>query len=81
MDLPEEGLTPINDLCVLRSMTGSIPASSKSSQTVLFYRKANPFNIKNYRPIALADTLTKLYSSQPTDCMTDYAKASRHPEH
>ena len=55
-------------------MTGSIPASSKRSQTVLFYRKADPLDIKDYRPIALADTLTKLYSGLPTGCMTDHAE-------
>ena len=31
-------------------------------------------DIKNYRPIALADTLTKLYTGLLTDCMMDYAE-------
>ena len=74
MDLPEELLTAIHDLFVLRYMTGSTPASSKQSRTVLLYKKEDPLNIKNYRPIALASTLTKLYTGLLTDCMTDHAE-------
>ena len=54
-------------------MTGSTPASSKKSRTVLLYKKEDPLDIKNYRPTALADTLTKLYNGLLTDCMNDYA--------
>ena len=74
MNLPEELLTAIHDLFVLRYMTGSTSASSKKSRTVLLYKKEDPLDIKNYRPIALADTLTKLYTGLLTDCMTDYAE-------
>ena len=74
MNLPEELVTAIHDLFVLRYMTGSTPASSKQSRTVLLYKKEDPLDIKKYRPIALADTLTKLYTGLLTDCMTDYAE-------
>ena len=74
MNLPEELLTTIHDLFVLRYMTGSTPASSKTSRTVLLYKKVDPPDIKNCRPIALADTLPKLYIGLLTDCMTDYAE-------
>ena len=52
-------------------MTGTTPASSIMSRTVLLYKKEDPLDIKNYRPIALADTLTKLYAGLLTDCMTN----------
>ena len=74
MNLPEELLTAIHDLFVLRYMTSSTPASSKRSLMVLLYKKEDPLDIKSYRPIALADTLTKLYTGLLTDCMTDYAE-------
>ena len=62
MILTEELLTATHDLFVLRCMTGSTPASSQARRTVLLYKKEDPLNIQNYRPIALADTLTKLYT-------------------
>ena len=74
MNLPEELLTAIHNLFVLRYMTGSTPASSKQSRMVLLYKKEDPLDIKNYRPIALADTLTKLGTGLLTDCVTDYAE-------
>ena len=55
-------------------MTGSTLASSKKNWTVLLYRKEDSLKTKNYRPSALADTVTKLYSGLLTDCMTDYAE-------
>ena len=47
-------------------------AGSKKSQTVLvlLYKKEDPLSIENHRPIALADTLIKLYTGLLTDCMT-----------
>ena len=47
MNLPEELLTAIHDLFVLRYMTGITPASSKKSRTVLLYKKEDPLYIKN----------------------------------
>ena len=55
----------MHGLFVLGYMTGSTPASSKKSRTVLLYKKEAPLDIKNYRPIALGLL---------TDCMTDYAE-------
>ena len=51
-------------------MTGSTPARSKKSWTVLLYKKDDPLDIKSHRSISLADTLIKLL----TDCMADYAE-------
>ena len=60
MTLPEELLSAIHDLFVLRYMTGSTPASIIKSLMMLLYKKEDPLDKKNYRPIALADTLSKM---------------------
>lgn len=39
-----------------------IPSEWKRSQTVLVYKKGNPKEVKNYRPISLLRTITKLYT-------------------
>ena len=41
---------------------------------MLLCKKEDPLDIRNYRPITLADTLTQLYIGLLTDCMTDYAE-------
>ena len=41
---------------------------------MLLYQKEEPLDIKNCEAIALADTVTKLYTGLLTDCMTDYAE-------
>ena len=43
---------------------------------IAIYKKDDPLDIKHYRPIALANTLTKLYTGLLTDCMTDWAEYS-----
>ena len=74
MDLPKELLTAIHDLFVLCYMTSSTPASSKKSQQVHLYKKIDPLDNKNYRPIALADTRTKLYAGLLTAFLAGYAE-------
>ena len=59
MNLPEDLLDALHSLCILRYLLGSTPARCKQSQTVLLFKKEDPLDIKNYRPIALADTMTK----------------------
>ena len=73
-NLPDDLLDSIHKLFVLRYLLGQTPADCKTSQTVLLYKKGSPLDIKNYRPIALANTMTKLYTGLLTDCMTDFAE-------
>ena len=73
MNLPEDLLDALHSLCILRYLLGSTPARCKQSQTVLLFKKEDPLDI-NYRPIALADTMTKLYTGLLAECMTDFAE-------
>ena len=50
------------------------PSTWKNSNTVLPYKKGDPYQVKNYRPIALAKTVYKLWTSILTELMTDYAE-------
>jgi hypothetical protein len=51
-----------------------IPSSWKTSLTILFYKKGNPTHLSNYRPIALANTIYKLFISTLTTILIAYGK-------
>ena len=45
----------------------------KASHTVLLHEKNCPFDLENYTPVALADTLAKLWTGMLAECITVYA--------
>ena len=51
-----------------------IPASWKTSLTVLLYKKGNPSQLTNHRPIALANTIYKFYTSTLTSILSAYGE-------
>jgi hypothetical protein len=51
-----------------------IPASWKTSITILLYKKDNPHELTNYRPIALANTIYKLFTSTLTSILSTYGE-------
>ena len=51
-----------------------IPASWKTSLTVLLYKKGDPSQLTNHIPIALANTIYKLYTSILTSVFSNYAE-------
>jgi hypothetical protein len=51
-----------------------IPASWKTSLTILLYKKGNPTELANYRPIALANTIYKLFTSTFTSILSAYGE-------
>jgi hypothetical protein len=51
-----------------------IPASWKTSLTILFYKKGNPASLPNHRPIALANTIYKLFTSTLTSLLSAYGE-------
>ena len=51
-----------------------IPKSWKTSLTILLYKKGNPHNLTNYRPIALANTIYKLFTSTLTSILSAYGE-------
>jgi hypothetical protein len=51
-----------------------IPASWKTNITVLLYKKGDPSQLTNHKPIALANTIYKLYTSTLTFILSTYGK-------
>src|SRR6202022_1464921 len=53
------------------------PQYWKHSKTILLLKKDDPTHIANYRPISLANTIYKLYTSTLTSLLTSYGKKHR----
>jgi hypothetical protein len=51
-----------------------IPSSWKTSATILLYKKGNSSILSNHRPIALANTIYKLYTSTLTSILSSYGE-------
>ena len=51
-----------------------IPASWKTSLTILLYKKMNPAQLTNHRPIALANTIYKFFTSTLTYILSAYGE-------
>jgi hypothetical protein len=51
-----------------------IPASRKTSLTILLYKKLDPTVLTNHRPIALANTIYKLFTSTSTAQLANYGE-------
>jgi len=51
-----------------------IPTQWKHSKTILLHKKDDPIHLANYRPIALANTIYKLYTSTLTALLTRYGE-------
>ena len=54
-----------------------IPTHWKHSKTILLHKKDDPTQLSNYRPIALANTIYKLYTSTLTTLLTSYGEQHR----
>ena len=52
----------------------SIPSSWKHSNTILLYKKGPPFHLPNHRPIALANTIYKLFTSTLTTLLSSFGE-------
>ena len=49
-----------------------MPTSWKSGHTILLYKKGNPTLLSNHHPIALANTIYKLFTSTLTTLLSSY---------
>ena len=72
-NLPDDLLAAIHELYILMYMTAITPQHFKESNTILLYKKDDPLLLENYRPICLANTVAKLWTSMLADCMAAYA--------
>ncbi len=59
---------------ILMWMTGTTPKAWKESQTVLLHKKGCEHDLGNWRPIALANTLYKLWTGMIAECLYKYAE-------
>ena len=59
---------------IVQLVLGKMLDHRKASETMLLYKKGDPLDIKNYRPIALADTLTKRYTGLLANCIGSFAE-------
>jgi hypothetical protein len=75
--LPTEIKTLIHRLFIVMWATGHTPTAWKHSDTCMIYKKGNPTNPLNYRPIGLANTVYKLWTRMVTYVMYEYAEQHR----
>ena len=73
-ELPEAFHDAMHTLLLHVGKNGKTPISWKTSNTILLYKKGDPLTVKNYRPIALANTIYKLWTSIVTTLMSDFAE-------
>jgi hypothetical protein len=59
---------------------GYTPESWMTSQTCLIHKKADPTILDNYRPIALAPTIYKLWTSIITDIASNFAENTQNSQ-
>jgi ribonuclease HI len=71
--LPDIWHETIHDLFVIMWITGRTPSSWTESTTILLHKKGDKFLPGNFRPIGLAGTLYKLWTSNVTHVMLHHA--------
>ena len=55
----------------------TIPQSWKTSNTILIYKKGNSSHLSNHHPIALANTIYKLFTSTLTSILSTYRELNQ----
>jgi ribonuclease HI len=63
----------IHHMFVAMWLTGETPTAWKRSHTIMLYKKGDPTNPANYRPIGLALTVYKLWTAILTETLAGYA--------
>ena len=74
-NLPERLHRSLHAMFVAMWVTGETPETWKRSQTVMLYKKGDPTDPANYRPIGLALTVYKLWTALVTEVLADFAEA------
>ena len=72
--LPDTMQHALHNMFVTMWITGNTPLDWKRSDTVLLYKKGDPLDVKNYRPIALALTIYKLWTRVITEVLSTFAE-------
>ena len=71
--LPASMQDAIHQLFILMWMTSTTPDAWKQSETILLHKKNDETLLENYRPIALANTMYKLWTGLIQECLNTYA--------
>ncbi|KAJ9515865.1 hypothetical protein QJQ45_008751 [Haematococcus lacustris] len=75
--LPWEMRDTIHQLFIIMWATGCTPTTWKTSDTCLLYKdKGQETDLNSYRPVGLANTVYKLWTSLITKILTEYAEAN-----
>ncbi|KAJ9516566.1 hypothetical protein QJQ45_015254, partial [Haematococcus lacustris] len=75
--LPWEMRDTIHQLFIIMWATGCTPTTWKTSDTCLLYKdKGQETDLNSYRPVGLANTVYKLWTSLITKILSEYAEAN-----
>ncbi|KAJ9516866.1 hypothetical protein QJQ45_027280, partial [Haematococcus lacustris] len=75
--LPWEMRDTIHQLFIIMWATGCTPTTWKTSDTCLLYKdKGQETDLNSYRPVGLANTVYKLWTSLITKTLSEYAEAN-----
>ena len=73
--LPDQGLDVLHGSLLQLYRTGTAPDFMKDSDTVPIHKAKDPTDLRNKRPITLANTTTKLYTAMLADCIQEFCTA------
>ena len=72
--LPAPYQAMIHKFLILLWKAGKTPLCWKHSETALLYKKEDPYDVKNYRPIGLLNTVYKLWTATIAYSIYNYAE-------
>ena len=76
-NMPEAFLAATLQLFQIMAATGITPQTWLQTNTILLYKKGDPLNLDNYRPIALAPVIYKLWASCLTIMASRYVESNK----
>ena len=72
--LPETTHNAIHKLLTLMWITGKTPQCLQESHTLSLYKKGDPTNPANYRPIGLSNTVSKLWTAMVSSTLAHFSE-------
>ena len=71
---PPELVDCVYELFQAMFRVGEIPSELTQTTTVLLYKKGDPTDLNNYRPVGLVSTIVKLWTKLVAQAVRDYAE-------
>ncbi len=72
--LPETMHNTIHKMFTIMWITGQTPSCLQNSHTLSLYKKGDPTNPANYRPIGLSNTMGKLWTSMVSTTLAHFSE-------